>query len=89
MKGRRRYHRYDPWPFKYNVDRRFIRDWVYRDNAGEFGEESLSRFRLGGGGRRVACVELESLLIAEVRKVGSKHLRVTCRRVVEIEAKIL
>ena len=68
---------------KYNVDRRCIRDWVRQDNAGAFGEESPRRFRLGGGGRRVACEELDSLLIAEVCEVRSKHLRVTRRRVVD------
>ena len=51
---------------KYNVDRRRIRDWVHQDNAGAFDEESPSRFRLGGGGRRASCEELDSLLIAEV-----------------------
>ena len=60
----------------YNVNRRCIRDWVHQYNAGAFDEESPSRFRLGGGGRRVACEELDSLLIAEVREVRSKYLRV-------------
>ena len=74
---------------KYNVDRRCIRDWVHQENAGAFDEESPSRFRLSGGGRRVACEELDSLLIANVREVRSKHLRVTSRRVVELAAKIM
>ena len=51
---------------KYNVDRRCIRDWVHQDNVGAFDEESPSRFRLGWGVHRVACEELDSLLIAEV-----------------------
>uniref|UniRef100_M4B9C3 HTH psq-type domain-containing protein n=1 Tax=Hyaloperonospora arabidopsidis (strain Emoy2) TaxID=559515 RepID=M4B9C3_HYAAE len=74
---------------KYNVDSRCIRDWVHQDNAGEFDEESPSRFLLGGGDHRVACEELDSLLIAEVHEVRSKHLRVTRRRIVEMAAKIL
>ena len=73
----------------YNVNRCCIRDWVHQDNAGAFDEESPSRFRLGWGGHRVACEELDSLLIAEVREVRSKHLRVTRRRVVDMAAKIL
>ena len=74
---------------KYNVYRRCIRDWVHQENAGAFDEESPSRFRLSGGGRRVACEELDSLLIAKVREVRSKHLRVTSRPVVELAAKIM
>ena len=74
---------------KYNVDRCCIRDWVHQDNDGAFDKGSPSRFRLGGVGRLVACEELDSLLIAEVREVRSKHLRVTRCRVVEMAAKIL
>ena len=73
----------------YNVDRRCIRDWVHHDNAGAFDEDSPNRFHLVGGGRRVSCEELDSLLIAEVREARIKHRRVSRRRVVEMAAKIL
>ena len=74
---------------KYNVDRLCIRDWVHQDNAGAFDEEPPSRFGIGGGGSPIACKELGSLPIAEVREFRSKHLRVTRRGVVEMAAKIL
>ncbi|KAG3119029.1 hypothetical protein PI125_g2393 [Phytophthora idaei] len=67
--------------FKYKVDRKCIWDWSRKLLL------ALStRCRRSRGGRRMACEELATLLIGELRDARRKHRRVTRHREIEMAA---